>query len=170
MIFHIVSGALLALAFVTDITKQKIPNYLTASGCIIGVLLHWWLAGISGAAYALLGTALGFIPLFILYLINAVGAGDVKLFAALGALVGTEFVLQSVMYSLIYAALISCVILLCRWEWEERGLAIMRFFSVLFLVKDRRLLKSLTNSKEHLRFPFMWAVAPAAVTAYLQSI
>jgi prepilin peptidase CpaA len=168
MIMHIVSGLVLAIAFATDIAKQKIPNLLTAAGFITGILLHSAAQGAAGAQFALIGAVIGFVPLILLYMIRAVGAGDVKLFTALGAITGAEFVLQSVMYSLVYAAVISCLILLWRREWKERGMSIAGMLMLFFVCKDTGQLKAFRKSQNHLRFPFMWAVAPAAVTCYFQ--
>ncbi|MCR8631859.1 A24 family peptidase [Paenibacillus radicis (ex Xue et al. 2023)] len=169
MIAAVLSGGLLAIAFATDIVQQKIPNRITAAGLIIGIVLHIATEGYSGASFALIGALLGFIPLLLLYWIHAVGAGDVKLFAALGALTGAEFVLQSIMYSLVYAACISCLILLWRWEWKRRGVLIARMLLLFFLWKDTKQLKGFAKSSQNFRFPFMWAVLPAAATAaYLQ--
>jgi prepilin peptidase CpaA len=168
MITVILSGGLLAVAFATDIVKQKIPNRLTVAGLVAGILLHVITEGVTGAGFAFMGAVLGFAPLVLLYWIHAVGAGDVKLFAALGALTGADFVLQSIMYSLVYAAFISCLILLWRWEWKERGAVIARVLLLFFLWKDTRQLQSFGKSSRNLRFPFMWAVLPAAATVYLQ--
>ncbi|WP_171651987.1 A24 family peptidase [Paenibacillus foliorum] len=169
MIAAVLSGGLIVIAFATDIIKQKIPNRITAAGLIIGILLHIAAEGYSGASFALMGAVLGFIPLWLLYWIHAVGAGDVKLFAALGALTGAEFVLQSIMYSIVYAACISCLILLWRWEWKSRGILIARMLLLFFIWKDTKQLKDFGKSAQNLRFPFMWAVLPAAATAaYLQ--
>lgn len=76
------------LACVTDLTSRRIPNVLTfgASGA---ALVFWtWTAGVSGLGLSLAGWAVGcalFAPWFVL---GGMGAGDVKLLAALGAWVG----------------------------------------------------------------------------------
>ncbi|WP_165971987.1 A24 family peptidase [Paenibacillus piri] len=168
MITAILSGGLIAAAFATDIVKRKIPNRLTAAGLLIGLLLHTVMEGLAGAGYALTGAALGFAPLLLLYWMHAVGAGDVKLFAALGALTGAEFVLQSIMYSLLYAAFISCLILIWRREWKQRGGRIARSLLLFAWFKEPRQLKAFGRSPQHLRFPFMWAVLPAAATVFYQ--
>jgi len=170
MITAILSGGLVAAAFATDIMKQKIPNRLTVAGLIAGLLLHTITEGGSGVGYAFKGAAAGFAPLLLLYWFHAVGAGDVKLFTALGALAGAEFVLQSIMYSLVYAAFISCLILLFRREWKERGASVANMLLQLLIWKNARQLKTYGKCSNHLRFPFMWAVLPAAATVYLQII
>lgn len=164
----LLTGGMLAIAFMSDITRQKIPNLLCAVGFLTGILLHAIVSGVAGIGYALFGSLLGFAPLLILYGIRAVGAGDVKLFAAIGALTGAEFVLQSIMYSLIYAAIIGCLILCWRREWKARGGGTVVLLMRLVVWKQLEPIAAYRNSVQHLRFPFMWAVLPAAATAFWQ--
>jgi prepilin peptidase CpaA len=164
----LLTAGLLAAAFISDITRQKIPNILSAAGLVAGILLHVLVSGSTGLGYALLGALLGFVPLLLLYAVRAVGAGDVKLFAAIGALTGAEFVLQSIMYSLIYAAFIGCLILCWRREWKERGMSAVRMVFQFMVWKEAAPILSYGKSAHHLRFPFMWAVLPAAATAFWQ--
>lgn len=144
IIVEVLSAVFLCIAFYTDVTRTKIPNRLTVPIAILGLGIHTATDGWSGFLYALYGAVAGFAILFLLYLFKAVGAGDVKLFAALGAVTGLQFTMQSLMYSVLYAGLIALVILLIRrrtWLSFEEG----------------RMLK----------FPFMYAVLPGAVTAFL---
>ena len=104
----------LSIAFYTDIKYLKIPNKLTGTGVILGLTYHGISGGWNGIYFSLTGLTVGFFMLLVLYLVRAVEAGDVKLFALIGALSGTEFALYSAMYSVIYAGLIGMVILLLR--------------------------------------------------------
>jgi prepilin peptidase CpaA len=90
---EVVLLALVLGAAVYDVRYRRIPNWLTAGGVLIGVALNTflnldkpdpWL----GLRTSLLGLALGFGVYFILYALRAMGAGDVKLMAAVGSLVG----------------------------------------------------------------------------------
>jgi len=168
MMVAMVTACLLVAAFVTDIWKRKIPNGLTLAGWMSGVGLHAFYTGGSGIWYAVVGTALGFIPMLVLYIIRAVGAGDVKLFAAIGALTGGEAVLQSMLYSMIYAGLVACLILLWRQEWKQTGARIVMMLFSMFAFKDMAQWKPYIRSGHHVRFPFMWAVLPAVATVYTQ--
>ncbi len=80
---------LLVAAAVFDVRSRRIPNWLTVSGVVLGVALNTAIGRPqAGAAFALEGLAMGFGLYFILYLLHAMGAGDVKLMAAVGALAG----------------------------------------------------------------------------------
>ncbi len=75
-------------AAVTDLGWRRIPNWLTVPGALVALALHAYFGGLAAAAAALAGAALGFAIFLILYLAGGMGAGDVKLFAAVGAFVG----------------------------------------------------------------------------------
>ena len=70
-----------------DFTTHRIPNWLTVSGLVLALLLRF-LGGSLGLG--LQGSAVAFGISLVLYLLRAVGAGDVKLLAAVGAFFGSS--------------------------------------------------------------------------------
>ncbi len=85
---QIALGALVLAAGVFDFRSRRIPNWLNLSGVILGFGLNLFCFGWHGAVIAgegLLFAAAVYLPL---YLLRGMGAGDVKLMAAVGALVG----------------------------------------------------------------------------------
>jgi prepilin peptidase CpaA len=83
--------ALVAGAAAYDIPYRRIPNWLTASGVLLGLGMNMFLyQGWPGLRISLGGLALGFGAYFMLYMLRAMGAGDVKLMAAVGAMVGWQ--------------------------------------------------------------------------------
>src|SRR5580704_14799486 len=86
---NVILVAMILTAAVYDILYRRIPNWLTIPGVLAGVALNSFLyQGWPGLRLSLLGLAVGFGSYFILYLLRAMGAGDVKLMAAIGAMVG----------------------------------------------------------------------------------
>jgi len=79
---------LVLIAGATDIRSRRIPNWLTLSGVCAGLALHAATAGSTGFKFSAEGMGLGFVAYLALYLLRAMGAGDVKLMAAVGAIVG----------------------------------------------------------------------------------
>lgn len=92
MILLVVLASLIAYF---DIRYRRIPNKVVLSTLLCGLLLntlsHQW----NGLSVALLGCALAFGLMMLLYLFGALGAGDVKLFAAIGALIGVKLVVPT---------------------------------------------------------------------------
>ena len=100
------SGVLLALlvtAAVIDVRRHRIPNWLTLSGTAFGLLysavvpfyMH------HGFLWSLGGWAIGFGLLFPCWLMRIMGAGDVKLMAMAGALLGVTGVIPAILASFI---------------------------------------------------------------------
>lgn len=90
-----------------DVRYRRIPNaYVLATLCG-GLAINTIFAGMGGALTSLGGCALAFFPLFILHVFGAMGAGDVKLFAAVGAVVGTQMVAPTLLIVVITGGLIA---------------------------------------------------------------
>jgi prepilin peptidase CpaA len=79
---------LVVVASFFDIRKHRIPNWLSLAGVILAVALNTFLFETVGLWYSLKGLGLAFAIYFVLYLLRGMGAGDVKLMAAVGAAVG----------------------------------------------------------------------------------
>jgi prepilin peptidase CpaA len=80
--------AMVLMAAFFDFRAHRIPNWLTLPGLLFGIALNGFLFEAAGLWYSLKGMGLAFAVYFILYLLRGMGAGDVKLMAAVGAAVG----------------------------------------------------------------------------------
>lgn len=97
-----------------DLRTRRVPNPLTLLLAALGVALA--AAGLSGltVAGALAGFALGFALMLPGHLFGATGAGDVKLFAALGAIVGPMHILTAFIYTALAGGVLAIAIALRR--------------------------------------------------------
>jgi len=100
-----------SLAAVVDLRHRRIPNWLTASVLIAGIALNIWRGGMAGGALALAGALLGLAILLPFYAIRAMGAGDVKLLAALGAVLGPQMLVSVAVYAALAGGVISMLML-----------------------------------------------------------
>jgi prepilin peptidase CpaA len=94
---------LLAAAVWHDVRRRRIPNRLVFAGALLGVLLNSLaLPGVAAAGpwLALGGLATGLGLLMPMYAMKALGAGDVKLMAMVGAFVGPRNAVFAVLCSL----------------------------------------------------------------------
>jgi prepilin peptidase CpaA len=83
--------AVVLCAAIFDARYRRIPNWLTVSGVIAGLALNAFLfPGLEGVWLSLKGLGLGFGVYLVLHLLRAMGAGDVKLMAAVGSIVGAS--------------------------------------------------------------------------------
>jgi prepilin peptidase CpaA len=100
--------ALLAAAAILDLRDRRLPNALTVGGVAAGVLLDAALVrGLPSAA--LVGAALGVGVGFPLFALGAVGAGDAKLFAAVGAFLGPVGLLMAALYGAVAGGILAIV-------------------------------------------------------------
>jgi prepilin peptidase CpaA len=74
----------------SDLRTRRIPNSITVSGAAVGLVLHTFYGGLYGAIQSLAGAALGLAIFIALYVAGGMGAGDVKLFGAIGAFAGPQ--------------------------------------------------------------------------------
>jgi Flp pilus assembly protein protease CpaA len=153
-------GLLLALAAagaVWDVTSGRVPNTLTYTGALVGLALNALVrpSGI-GLGPAALGLAVGFVPLFLVYLAGGLGGGDVKLMAAVGAFLGP----YTTAYALLYSCLVGAVLSVAIIFWKEGiGGAILRFGRLF------RKSRGPDDGMNRLRFPFAVAVFVGAAWA-----
>ncbi|MBG0788973.1 MAG: prepilin peptidase [Desulfovibrionaceae bacterium] len=80
----------LVTASVTDLREQRIYNWLTFPLIIAGFATHTVFGGLEGLKFAASGFGLGFAVMVVPYFMGAMGAGDVKLMAGIGAWLGLE--------------------------------------------------------------------------------
>ena len=114
MLFDLIPPAVATVAAVYDVRWRKIPNWLTLSALVGGLVLQIVRAGLAGVPVALGGALLGLCVLLPFYVIGAMGAGDVKLMAGIGALVGPHALVSVAIYGALIGGAISVAILAQR--------------------------------------------------------
>ena len=96
---------LLTLAAVCDIRSHRVPNPLVLVGLFLGLFWHGWRGGWPGLLLSLEGVAVAALAL-LPYVLGGLGAGDVKLLGAVGALMGPLFLLWTLPGMVLAGALI----------------------------------------------------------------
>ena len=104
----ILIGALIA-ASLTDIARRRVPNTITLPLAAFGLLYHIHASGTNGFIFSFSGILVGFGLLILFYLMGGMGAGDVKLLAAAGSILGPVNVLHAFIYSALAGGLYSIV-------------------------------------------------------------
>ena len=102
------------LAAVIDLRTRRIPNALTGALAVIGIGIAAAKLGPVGLGGALLGCALGLAFMLPGHLFGATGAGDVKLFAAAGALLGPAATVQAFFATAIVGGVLAIVVAIRR--------------------------------------------------------
>jgi prepilin peptidase CpaA len=78
-----------------DVRYRRIPNAFVLATLISGLTLNIVSGGLNGGLNSIGGCVLAFILMFMLHVFGAMGAGDVKLFAAIGSVIGAQLVLPT---------------------------------------------------------------------------
>ncbi|HHY97218.1 MAG TPA: peptidase A24 [Firmicutes bacterium] len=111
-----IQGGLALLAIVgavyIDVWSGKIPNALVALGFLSGFVLNSVEAGLGGLLLSLEGAFLGLALLFIPFALGGMGAGDVKLLGAIGALIGPQGVFYTALYGALAGGVMAVVVLI----------------------------------------------------------
>jgi prepilin peptidase CpaA len=115
--------ALLLPAALMDLSRHRIPNYLTYPALLAG--LGW---GFASGAWAglgnhLLGALAAALPLFLMFMGGSLGGGDVKLMAAVGAIVGFPSAINALIASIMVGGLCAALILI----WQGRLWGLVRY-------------------------------------------
>jgi prepilin peptidase CpaA len=104
----VVAGAGIAAAI--DIRTRRVPNSLTMSLAGAGVLLAAAGLGRVGMPAALAGGLVGLVLMLPGHFLGATGAGDVKLLAALGTLLGPASTLWAFLVAMIAGGILAAVV------------------------------------------------------------
>jgi prepilin peptidase CpaA len=98
----------LGLAALFDTRERRIPNWIILFGLIAGLVLGAFQSG-TQLILNVSGFVAGILALMIPFAFRWMGAGDVKLFAAVGALVGYKPLSRVFFYSCIVAGIIALI-------------------------------------------------------------
>jgi prepilin peptidase CpaA len=120
MWFDAILILVLLICVITDLKSRKIYNNIIFPALLLGICSHMVASGWSGLFFSLKGFLLGLGLLLIPYLMNGMGAGDVKLLALIGALKGSLFVFYTAIYMGLIGGLIALGILLFRKGFFKR--------------------------------------------------
>jgi prepilin peptidase CpaA len=75
-----------------DVRYRRIPNVLVLATLLAGISVNTGFSGLHGMLSSFEGFALAFFPMLLMHIFGAMGAGDVKLFGAVGAVLGVSLV------------------------------------------------------------------------------
>lgn len=99
-----------------DLRERRIPNWLTLTTAVLGLVLQLATRGQAGLWDSLAGLVLGLAVLLPLFVLGKFGGGDVKLLAALGALRGAAFLWKAVLLGALSGGLLALASLLLHRE------------------------------------------------------
>jgi prepilin peptidase CpaA len=149
---------------VIDARRRRIPNAVSAAVMATGFTLA--VLGASGIspASALFGLIVGFLLMLPGHTLGATGAGDVKLFAAAGTLLGAEKILPAFVWVALAGGLFAIVV---AWQRGRLGRTVQFTSKLVRRPADAK--PTIESPGEHNRFPYGPAIAVGCVIAALMN-
>nr|TXF86094.1 prepilin peptidase [Alkalicoccus halolimnae] len=161
-------AATIGISFFTDITTRRILNIVTFPAIVTGLAIHSVTAGLEGFIFSGLGFLIGFGLLLIPYIMGGMGAGDVKLMAAVGALMGPGFVISTFLFAAIAGGVMGLYFIA-----KQRG-ALENFHTMLYampLIRNTAgSLSEIRSGARHASLPYGVAIAVGTVVTFAGSL
>lgn len=150
---------LLAVSWL-DLTSNKIPNWLTLPFILLALVYHGLMG--EGLAFSLTGLVYAFILLFPLFFFRLLAGGDVKLALGIGAFLGWEMFLESLLYGLIIGLPMVLIFAFHKVGWEGFKQSFMRYG---FILGSKKYLAPVEGEMAALKVPYGPALALGAMLA-----
>ena len=141
---------IISISAYTDIKENKIKNKYLLIVFILGLAISLLTGGIAGIKDSLLGIIVPFILLFLFFAMRMVGAGDIKLFCTIGSIMGLNFVINNIMYTVFSTGIVIIVKLIISKQLFKMIKGIYFFFCAMILGKSLIEFPRIENN----RFPF----------------
>jgi prepilin peptidase CpaA len=146
-------------AAVIDLGTRRVPNVLTMSMAAAGIAMSAAGLGRVGLVASLVGVVLGGVLMLPGHVLGATGAGDVKLLAAAGALLGPALTVKAFVASVIAGGVIAVVVAIQRGRLRRTLNAVAR------LVIGRSVTAEIEHPQAGNRFAYAPAIAIGATLA-----
>jgi prepilin peptidase CpaA len=154
--------AVLAVATFTDLRTRRIPNWLVLPFLVVGIAVSGWLHGWHGLGQSFEGLGLGILIYGVLFLMGGMGAGDVKLCAAIGAWIGPG----QLFIALVITGLAGGIMVLC---WAVFGGFVSELFhgasDLVFGSTERGVEPALSNPLRR-KIPYAPAIAIGTLISF----
>jgi prepilin peptidase CpaA len=154
---------ILIVSLYTDLKNRKILNIVTLPGILIGLIYNTATGGLEGFLFSGKGFLLGLGLFLIPFLRGGIGAGDVKLMAAIGALKGASFVFHAFLYTAIIGGLISLFILVKRMGFIES----LKYTFFAFAIFKENVGTLDQSASKDMSFPYGIAIFIGTMMAYI---
>jgi prepilin peptidase CpaA len=150
-----------------DWRTRRIPNWLTVSGAVLGFAMHIWVSGWVGAVMAFVGMSVALVALLPMVLLRAMGAGDWKLMAALGAILGPMMMLFVLLAAIFISGIMGVVMMIRAKRVKETLLNVFVLVQGFLSFGLRKFPEINLDNPDLMKLPFGVAAALGTVLCFL---
>jgi leader peptidase (prepilin peptidase)/N-methyltransferase len=135
LVYIILSSALIIIAFI-DLQEQIIPDVISLPGIVVGLILSFivpYISFINSVLGALVGGGIILIIAWVgskIFKKEAMGGGDVKLTAMIGAFLGWRYTLISLFWGFFLGALIGIILIMTKIKKREDAIPFGPFIAL----------------------------------------
>lgn len=156
----------LMIAVFSDLSVHRIPNAVTFGMVIVALVLHTWFGQWEGLVFSLAGLFAGLLCFLPFYAFAAMGAGDVKMLAAVGAVVGAKAVFIAGLMTVIAGGVLALVYVTVRGGLPALARRYVSMFWLL-LARQPAYIPPAPGEAAGLRFPYALAIACGTALAVI---
>lgn len=128
-------GIALVIAAITDVRYGRIPNAVTGPLAMLGLVVHGVTEGWDGILFSLEGLGLGLGILLLFYALGGMGAGDVKLLGAVGAVIGPVDVFVAFLTTACLGGLYAIGLMVVTWGLPSTAERVRAILTTWFVTK-----------------------------------
>ena len=150
---------MLVSAVMTDVREHRIPNTLVMMVISLGLISQLIMSGVSGLMFWVGGAAMGFLIFLPFYIKGGMGAGDVKLMAAVGSVLGIQGAIVASALSLVAGLPLALGIAFHRHLQSRRSATLVAATGHLDSEKVDTGEKFFSRSTREQRIPYAAAIA-----------
>lgn len=150
---------LVGISLYTDIKSFKIKNKAVAAAIVFGILINTALEGTSGLRSSFSGMVIPLAVFWIFFVLRMLGAGDIKLYCAIGSIMGSNYILNNMIYSILCGGVISITLMLSRGIFLQRLKYMWNYFYSTLLTRRAAAYTDLSNRADRAKFRFSYAIA-----------
>ncbi len=133
---YIVLSGYLFIAMIFDLLTYRVSNKYIALGLLLALLFQIGRYQAWGILYFLIGVIMPILLLFLLFLGNVLGSGDIKLFSVISGGLGVSYGIHCIWYSFLAGSLLVIFLFILRSNFLMRFQHFTQYVKTCFFSKS----------------------------------
>ncbi len=145
-------AVVLIVAAWIDGKELRVPNWLTYSMVLSGLVYNTVVGGWGGLWFAFLGMIVGLLTLLPLYSVGGMGAGDVKLMAGIGAWLGSYITFYAFVATVVVGAVMAVLMVLYKRGFQKHYAQFLMIMNEWMTVRNPAELSKIAKERKPTMF------------------